>query len=254
MLGPIEKGANDGQTQYAKDIIASLKSAVSTRKTPGGAGRSKKKNRKEKSKPGLGGSDGAMDASRRASAVKEDWGLLEPLRGPLGPVVDILKPLLSGNMVYGLLVGLLVTAWFSFGHSRNGGGGKDMGFFVGTPERIAAYEEMWRREESDLWEWLEERVGMDRMHAMNSPKTDRARIIHENLKDERVSDREVDIAIKVTEEKLAALKQMVEKQKMGKAGNGARKSKPGAPDAMGTAMVVGDGSDVDGVGDSGAAV
>lgn len=128
-----------------------------------------------------------------------------------------MKPLLSGNMVYGLLVGLLVAAWFSFGYSRGSGGGKDIGFFVNTPERIAAYEEMWRREESELWSWLEERVGMDRVH-MNNPGSDQAKSIEEKLRGEKLSEREMETAIKVTEEKLQALKHVVEKQKMAKGG------------------------------------
>lgn len=220
-LGPIEKGAKDGQTQYAKDIVASLKAAVSSRRpTVVPTGKSKKKGRKEKFRSAPGEIDGASDS--KVSSSKDEWGLFEPPHGPLGPIVDIVKPLLSGNMVYGLLVGLLVAAWFSFGYSSSGGGSKDMGFFVNTPERIAAYEEMWRREESELWTWLEERVGMDRVH-MNNLKDDQAKSIEEKLKQEKVSEREIDIAIKVTEEKLQAMKHFVAKQKMAK-GTGAGKA------------------------------
>jgi hypothetical protein len=213
-LGPIEKGAKDGQTQYAKDIIASLKAAVSSRRpavVP--TGKSKKKGRKEKSRSAPGEIDGVSDS--RGTPLKDEWGLFEPLHGPLGPIVDTVKPLLSGNMVYGLLVGLLVAAWFSFGYSRSGSGSKDMGFFVSTPERIAAYEEMWRREESELWTWLEERVGMDRLN-MNSLNTDQAKSIEEKLRQEKISEREIDTAIKATEEKLQAMKHAVAKQKMAK--------------------------------------
>jgi hypothetical protein len=155
----------------------------------------------------------------------DDWGLLEPLHDILGPIIDIFKPLLSGNMVYGLLVGLLVAAWFGWGRGSAGlGSGKDMGFF-GTPDRIAAYEEIWRREESELWEWLEDRVGMDRLHTthlghMADMKAEEAKSIEEKLRDERVSQREIETAIKVTEEKLKALKGVVEKGKKSKKANG----------------------------------
>jgi hypothetical protein len=213
-LGPIEKGAKDGQTQYAKDIIASLKAAVSSRRpTVALIGKSKKKGRKEKSKSAPGEIDGTSDSKGPPS--KDEWGLLEPLHGPLGPIVDIVKPLISGNMVYGLLVGLLVAAWFSFDYNRSGGGSRDMGFFVNTPERIAAYEEMWRQEESELWTWLEERVGMDRVH-MNNPTADQAKSIEEKLREEKVSEREMDTAIRITEEKLQAMKHVVAKLKMAK--------------------------------------
>jgi hypothetical protein len=213
-LGPIEKGAKDGQTQYAKDIIASLKAAVSSRRpiiVP--AGKSKKKGRKEKSKSAPGEIDGASDS--KGALSKDEWGFFEPLHGPLGPIVDIVKPLLSGNMVYGLLVGLLVAAWFSFGYSNNGSGSEDIGFFVNTPERIAAYEEMWRREESELWMWLEERVGMDKVH-MNNLKAEQVKSIEEKLKEERLSEREMDTAIKITKEKLQTMEHVVAKQKMAK--------------------------------------
>lgn len=87
------------------------------------------------------------------------------------------------------------------------------------PERIAAYEEMWRREDSELWEWLEERVGMDRLHADRPSVPKRAmepRSAEENLRAARMDEREVEEAIRVTEEKLRVLKGVMEKK--GKAG------------------------------------
>lgn len=216
-LGPIEKGAKDGQIQYARDIITSLKAAVSSRRpTEAPAGKSKKKSRKEKSRSAPGEIDGVSDSKHAPS--KEDWGLLEPLHGPLGPILDIVKPLISGNMVYGLLVGLLVAAWFSFGYTNRGRSSKDMSFFVfNTPERIAAYEEIWRREESELWNWLEERVGMDRIHNVRfNINGDEAKSIEEKLRQERVSEREIDTAIRVTKEKLEVLERMVMRGKVDK--------------------------------------
>jgi hypothetical protein len=177
------------------------------------SGKSKKKGRKEKSSQSSPGKlDGASDGK---ISVVEDWGLLEPLHGPLGPIADIIKPFFSSNMGYGLLVGLLVAAWFGFGYNSRGAGGKDIGYF-GTPERIAAYEEIWRREESELWEWLEERVGMERIYedpVKSGRRADETKSIEEKLREERTSEREMETAIKVTEEKLKALKGALEKQK-----------------------------------------
>lgn len=187
--------------------------------TGGTAGKGKKKRKGQSSSKGTPGKlDSAAD--RKSASKTDDWGLLEPLHDILGPIVDIIKPLLSGNMVYGLLVGLLVAAWFGWGRGGAGHAGKDIGFFA-TPERIAAYEEIWRREESELWEWLEDRVGMDRIHAahlgrISDVKADESRSIEERLRAQRVSEREVETAIKVTEEKLKALKSVVEKAKKGK--------------------------------------
>lgn len=113
-------------------------------------------------------------------------------------------------MVYGLLVGLLVAAWFGFG--LNGGRRYDERVLgpYGYPERVAAYEEMWRREESELWEWLEERVGMHRL-GNEGVRT----VVEPRVMGEKVGavggGREVEEAIKVTEEKLRVLKEVVEK-------------------------------------------
>lgn len=148
----------------------------------------------------------------------QDWGLLEPLHGILGPIVDIIGPLLTGNVVYGLLVGLLVATWFGFGSNSQPRGapyGRELGF-MGYPERAIAYEEVWRREESDMWDWLEERVGLHRMNEGVIPprkKMMEPRTVEEKLREERMNEREVEEAIKVTEEKLQVLKSFMDRKK-----------------------------------------
>ena len=172
-------------------------------------GKGKKKGRKGRESKSINrATDGASDSKPEA----ENWGLFEPFRGVLGPIVDILKPILTGNILYGLLVGLLVASWFRFGLSGKGGSNRDLGFF-GTPERIAAYEEIWRREESDLWDWLEERVGLERLREARNPAEKKG--MEDKLRDERMEQRELDSAIRVTEEKLNVLKSVVEKKKEG---------------------------------------
>lgn len=173
-------------------------------------GKGKKKVRKGRESKSINKTtDGASD--NRPTA--EDWGVLEPFHGILGPIVDIVRPLLTGNILYGLLVGLLVASWFRFGFSGKGSGGGDLGAYFGTPERVAAYEEIWRREESELWEWLEDRVGMDRLREVGKMPIE-AQTMQGKLKDERMDEREMDAAIKVTEEKLKVLKASVEKAKL----------------------------------------
>merc|ERR1711964_120320 len=125
--------------------------------------------------------------------------------GILGPVVSILQPLLTGNILYGLLVGLLVASWFRFGFKGGSSNGNQPMAYYGTPDRVAAYEEIWRREESELWEWFEDRVGMDRLRDPTKMPIE-ARTMQDKLKDERMEDREIDDAIRVTEEKLRVLK------------------------------------------------
>lgn len=214
MTGPIEKGANDGQVQYAKDIFAAVKAAGSARSrtntgaTTNGNGKHKKKGKKEK-----GSKTSAQSVSATVSKPTEsNWGLLEPLHGPLGPIVDMVQPLLSGNVIIGLVITLLLFSWFRSGGS--GSGKNDMGFY-GTPERIAAYEEIWRREESELWDWLEERVGLERLHAGKgpSPRGIQEKVIEERLKSEGAGEKEIENAIRVTEEKLLTLKASIERKK-----------------------------------------
>lgn len=153
-----------------------------------------------------------------AASKPQDWGMLEPLHGILGPVVDIIRPVLTGNVVYGLLVGLLVATWFGFGFNgqpRVPPYGRELGF-MGYPERAVAYEEIWRREESDLWDWLEERVGLHRMNEGALPVRKRvveARSVEEKLREERMNEREVEEAIRVTEEKLHVLKSVMDRKK-----------------------------------------
>ncbi|PQE05982.1 GRAM domain-containing protein [Rutstroemia sp. NJR-2017a BBW] len=217
LKGPIEKGANDGQVQYTKDVVAALKSAVSTRRataTGASGGKGKKKGKKGQKVNNLSKS---TDGSSESKPAEANWGLFEPVRPILSPVVDILKPLMTSNIMYGLLVGLLVASWFRFG--TIGGGSRDsvgMGY-IGTPERIAAYEEIWRREESELWLWLEDRAGMDRLREVGRMPIER-QDIHSRYMDERdaglLQEKEVERAIKVTEEKLRVLKDVVEKEKI----------------------------------------
>ncbi|KAI1269013.1 hypothetical protein F5Y18DRAFT_174444 [Xylariaceae sp. FL1019] len=223
LKGPIEKGAKDGQATYWKDLFASIKASVTTRARAGtgtGAGKGKKKRTKGKLS-GASKEDARGPAASTASKT-QDWGLFEPLHGILGPVFDILKPVMTGNVVYGLLVGLLVATWFGYGLNgqRGGGYGRDMAF-AGYPDRAVAYEEIWRREESDLWDWLEERVGLHRMNEGAMPIRKRVmepRVAEDKLREERMNEREIEEAIKITEEKLNVLKSVIDRKKDGKSG------------------------------------
>ncbi|KAK6958006.1 hypothetical protein Daesc_000799 [Daldinia eschscholtzii] len=220
LKGPIEKGAKEGQTQYCKDIFAALKAAVSSapRSAAANGGAAKGKKKRVKGKLHQASKESLTGPSDLAVTKSQDWGLFEPLHGILGPVLDILKPVLTGNVVYGLLVGLLVATWFGFGFNgqpRVAPYGRDLGF-VGYPDRIVAYDEIWRREESDLWDWLEDRVGLHRMNEGAMPVRKRVmepRTVEEKLREERMNEREVEEAIKVTEEKLRVLKSVVDRKK-----------------------------------------
>ncbi|POR31181.1 Uncharacterized protein TPAR_08604 [Tolypocladium paradoxum] len=218
LKGAIEKGVNDGQTQYCRDLFAALKASVTSRPRagtgPNGPARAKKKLKRSKA---LLTADGGVERNNGSKhAAKQDWGPLEPVRSIIEPCIDVIQPVLTGNVMYGLLVGLLVAMWFGFGSgpSKNAAPyGPGIGFY--SPNRLAAYEEMWRREDSELWEWLDERVGLGRRLSSESSNIRRKsldpRTIEEKLREERMDEREVDEAIRVTEEKLRVLREVVGK-------------------------------------------
>ncbi|TDZ28596.1 putative membrane protein [Colletotrichum spinosum] len=214
LKGPIEKGANEGQTAYCKDLFASLKSAVSSKARTVGAGAGAKGKKRSKKSKAAGSSTDIEDEPVKARHVpKKDWGPLEPVRGIMEPIVDIISPLVTGNMMYGLLIGLLVVTWFGGFPGRQTPSDVRM---YGYPDRLAAYDEMWRREESELWEWLEERVGLERLHDTALPTRKRAiepSTVEERLRENRMDEREIEEAIKVTEEKLKVLKGVMDKKK-----------------------------------------
>lgn len=186
-----------------------LKAGLTTRRTTvtgGAAGKSKKKGRKGISSKSV---DRAANSTSDSKSTPSDWGILEPVHGLFGPIADIAGPLLTGNVLYGLFVGLLVASWFRFGSGPSTS--RDVGLFT-SPERIAAYEEIWRKEESELWEWLEDRVGMDRLRNVGGLKSQKTGF-EEGLRNERMSSRMVEEAVRVTEEKLNVLKKVVEEKK-----------------------------------------
>lgn len=194
-------------------------------------GKGKKKGRKGRESRNINKTtDGASDPK----PTVDNWGLFEPLHGIFGPIVDILGPLLTGNILYGLLVGLLVASWFRYGFTGRGGSQNSMGF-LSTPERVAAYEEMWRREESELWEWLEDRVGSGRLRDIGKMPIE-AKSTEERLRSERMEEREIDAAIRVTEERLRVLKDAVGRKK-GAAANEGKKEVPPPVELAGEEVV-----------------
>ena len=93
-----------------------------------------------------------------------------------------------------------------------------------SPQRIAAYEEFWRREESDLWDWMEERLGVAYPVGERDEKAvGEARKAREKIggkgngkgKGGKMSEREVEEAIRVTEERLGVLKRVIREGKGG---------------------------------------
>lgn len=207
-------------------MFAALKAEISSRSRAATSNGAKGKKKKGKGKQQEPSKERVEGAAHSKVAKPEDWGIFEPLHGILGPVVDILQPILGSNLMHGLLIGLLFAYCFRIGFNGRqaspGYGGRGDVAFRNYPERAVAYEEMWRREESELWDWLEERVGLHRMSehaASNSPPIIRKRPIEPKtvegkLREERMSEREISEAIRITEEKLQVLKSVVDRKKV----------------------------------------
>jgi hypothetical protein len=227
--GPIEKGANDGQAQYAKDITTALRAAVTVKslvkgiKTKGKGGRRKK----DSTDTSNVATDDNTNSTAKATS-EPNWGLFEPLRGPLGPVASLVSP----GIIIGILSFLILFMWWR--QSRHGAYSTRGGALgvpgLATPQRIAAYEEMWRGEESELWQWLEDRVGLDgsvpdfltgvpggaekreTKKRKESLARQKAIEMEKRLVDEEMGDRQMIEAIRVTKERLKTLEDAVKRR------------------------------------------
>ena len=143
--------------------------------------------------------------------------MLEPVHQILELIIGLFRPFITSQVIIAGLCMLLAYAWF-LSPTR---GGNHVGF-PGS-QRMAAYEEMWRHEESELWDWLEDRVGLDHLYTrsdkdrVEKQRSASAKGMANKLDNERMSQRQMDDAVRVTEERLATLKEAVAKKK-GKSG------------------------------------
>lgn len=217
-VGAIEKGANDGQAEYVRSIIVALKSAVTTRTAVKGA--AVRKGKRKGKKEALDGEEASVQPTTVATSVQKTPSILDPIFALLDPVLAIFRPFITSRVIITVLFLLLAYSWV-----RPSRGGRGVGYPGYTPaERILAYEEMWRREESALWDWLEDRVGLAHNNvyaaqfAKSEAPTERQRVLMaramaKHVEDERMSERQMDDAIRTTEEKLTALKDAVQRQR-----------------------------------------
>jgi hypothetical protein len=115
--------------------------------------------------------------------------------------------------------------------------------YVGSTqsERLAGYEGLWTKEENELWDWLEARAHVDTVLLRQKvdktankegtakgvgkekekiKKRARSRAVSSDveakLKEEKISQREMEDAIRITRERLEVLEGVVEKKKLAK--------------------------------------
>ncbi|KIW20213.1 hypothetical protein PV08_00788 [Exophiala spinifera] len=236
---PIEKGANDGQQQYGDGLVKVLRNAVSGR--PRGTTNASKVSKKgKKRKEGKKSKDEVVEEGAKKT-VEADWGPFEPLRVPLQPVTSVLGPVLKMEVLVGVLAAMVLLMWVR-GPSR---GEVQVGSypFAGMTQsaRLAGYEALWTKEENDFWDWLEARANVDAIllreqatrHKQNPSgvsgdtreavvkekmkKRSRNRAVANDveakIKEEKISQREMEDAIRITRERLEVLEGVVEKKK-----------------------------------------
>ncbi|KAL5383625.1 hypothetical protein DPSP01_005734 [Paraphaeosphaeria sporulosa] len=212
LKGPIEKGANDGQMTYATALSAALRTAVvrnAAPRAPGKGGKGKKRSKTQIVDEAAAPTPAATSAA--AQPKEPSWGPLDPLRSLLpGPLVSIIDTLFTTQNIILILGALLIYAWFFRSSTTQIGPHAHLS----TAQRQVAYEQIWRSEEAELWKWLEERVALDHVHGtvasggvLQGQET-QSRLVAKGMK-----ERQIDEAIRTTEERLSALKGAVKRER-----------------------------------------
>jgi hypothetical protein len=197
-------------------LVAAITAGVAAKATTRGAPRGKGKGRR-RTDAGIPAESERVAVASKQVPEEANWGLFEPVRGPLEPIVSIFGPLFSAQIIITILVLLLAWTWLFPSRNRSTG----VSFSIDSPGRLAAYEELWRREESELWDWLEDRVGLSNglpIAGAAQERKDRQRVLGtkkmgRRLRNADLEEKQVEDAIRVTEERLSTLKDAVKKKK-----------------------------------------
>lgn len=227
----IEKGAIDGQTSFGNDLVRSLKAALSK---PAAGAKTTKAGKVRRKKAGANGETAAAAAAAVANAKleatrreAESWGVFAPLHRHLNAVVGVFKPFWNSYVAVGVIVLLLVVIYTNVLGSRGPAMLSSDVRYGGltSSQRLAAYEEMWRHEETELWNWLEERVGIDGLNfptggnlqeplarQLSRRQRQHSKDIASRLAEEHISDREMEHAIRITRERLDLLQRIVDER------------------------------------------
>jgi hypothetical protein len=195
---------------YATSLTTALRTAVTAKaapaRVPGKGGKGKKRSKANI----LDDAPAPVAAPAPTNQAKQsDWGMFDPIRSLLGPVADILEAIFTPQIIITLLGALLIYSWFFRGAFTAVGPNQ-----WSVAQRQVAYDEIWRHEESELWKWLEDRVALDRVQASvatgRTYQNDNSQV---RMPPANMKEREMDEAIRITEDRLKVLKQKVEKDK-----------------------------------------
>ncbi|KAI9665133.1 MAG: hypothetical protein M1831_002143 [Alyxoria varia] len=239
LKGPIEKGASDGQNQHGKDLATFLRAQLTAGRPAKSAKPGKSVKGKKKKTSAVDGAPGAglTEKAAAAAAAKEKaereqpGGVLGMLMDLLSPAGQIVTPLMTPTGVLAVLLGVMTVMWWS-GAGGVGGGdavvipGRGLGGQAAQRQRSVAYEQLWRDEEKGLWDWLEARLDFDPAASITGAAGEKVMGKGSTAASPKgMNERQVDEAVRVTEERLAALKKALEgRRKEGVMGAGAATS------------------------------
>ena len=234
LKGPIEKGAADGQQQYGDQLMRVLKGALSGR--PRGTTNASKGSKlvKKKRKGEKKAKEEKPEEKKKQGA---NWGVFEPLQGVLSPVTEILRPILRMEVVVAVLCIMVMVMWL-----RGPSSSAQVGPYKSHSERLAGYDALWAKEENEFWDWLESRASVDtvvlrersaasqgrkkneagdlakqRLKQQQQQKKKRSKSpeshdMETKLKAEKINQREMEDAVKITKERLEVLESVIERK------------------------------------------
>lgn len=214
-LGPIEKGASDGQIAFNKSLLSSLRREIIPKRAAGKGGKGKK-NRRDTDARTRGGRAVGASSVVAVTPGPESWGLFEFLRPYLGPIGDILGPMLPAN--FGIMVMAVLVTWFIATRFRSPAANNGQMTATGRYPPYYNLEDMWKNQEERMWDWIEDRVGMDGVPGLQYSNREGKRREFERkyaakAAGKGIKSRQVDEAIAVMEERLESLKRLVDKDK-----------------------------------------
>lgn len=204
--------------QYIKDIVGTIKAAVTVQRPVAKSTIRKGKTRRRKDTADTTGQDTDLAGPVPNVPTLSDWGIFEPVHRVLQPVTSILSPFMTSQVVIVILAVLLIQsslskskAFSAHSHVKDGRG------------TVVDYDAMWHAEENNLWDWLDSRVVMDpiarNLPGARSPGSDearqkllQARQVKSKIVKRDLDDRQIENAIQVTEERLRVLKEAVQQR------------------------------------------
>lgn len=197
---------------YATALSAALRTAVVRNAAPKAPGKPGKGKKRSKTQIVDEAASATPDATPAASQPKEPhWGPLDPLRTLLpGPLLTLIDTLFTTQNIILILGALLIYAWFFRASTAQIGPHGSLSL----AQRQVAYEQIWRSEEAELWKWLEERVALDHVHGkVAAGSVAQGQDVQSRLVAMGLKERQIDEAIRTTEERLSALKGAVRRER-----------------------------------------